>query len=1265
MIRRLLVPLLLGGCLLSVLSAPSSAMAAAPPEWRFSVTPNADYFLSDPGLVNGETNYGVYKIEAENVGGEATSGEITIQNTVPPSLSAAGVRLFYLEPPLGGGTDLHEFVCPSNSECRFPTSILEEFGIAGVQPGKRLVMFVLAEVPEGLEGSLEDVATISGGGAAAAEASATNLASPNPPFGTLHYRASVTDAGGSPYTQAGGHPFQFSTQFNFESYSFVDSPNGGWDRSGTAPVPDAKDITNALPPGLIANPQAVPRCKLADYFAEECERTKVAVGDAGIQLFGWTEGEFNVISPIFNLEPSGEYPGQLGITIAHLPLIVITTGVRTGSDYGVTATSLAAQSDLTRVRLNLWGVPADEAHDGLRGKECQLGIQSRAGLWTAATFESECEKEGFGESEGGGPAEVEPTPFVTMPTECSGNPLLITGLYDTWDLPGEYAQRSVELPAVDGCNSLQFSPTIEARPTTNLADAPSGFEFHVHVPQNEDPEGVATPELKEAVVRLPKGLSINPAAADGRIGCTEAQIGLDTPAPPACPDASKLGSAEVLSPLLNEPLLGAIYLATPHQNPFGSLLAGYVVVEGQGIRIKLAGQFETDPVTGQITTRFTENPQLPFEDLKLHIFEGARGALRTPAVCGAYETTSELTPFSAPESGPAATPSSEFETTSGPTGGECAFSEADLPDAPRFHAGTETPQAGIYSPFALKLVRDDGTQEVSGLETTLPKGLVGRLAGTSYCPEASIAAAEAKTGKEEQSSPSCPASSEVGTVDVGAGAGPTPLNVPGHVYLAGPYKGAPLSMAIITPAVAGPFDLGTVVVRAALHVDPETTQIHAVSDPIPTILEGIPLDRALDHPAALQARLHPQPDRLLRIGLQRLDDLDPRRRRTADPALPGRRLPGAGLQAEALPAAQGRHQAHQAPRPHRGLEDAPRRCQHRRRPGHPAALRHPRPGPHRHDLHQSAVRRQRLPGEIGLRAGQGLQPAARPAPGRPGLPALLKPRAARPRRRPERPDPGRSRRPRRRRPRTPAHNLRSRPRCPRLQVRPADAGRQEGPAAKQDQHLQLAPASHGHLHRPQRQEPGNQPGSEGALRRASQETQAPPPLKDPCSNAQNPAAQLLETDRVLKLCRRTSPVPLQWFRSPGRWAGNQGNREYRAKSPANRERELVSEIVYTDLGSSRSPFPASASGHCSCARQLSLADGASGTAVTAVPTAARAARRAWGPLSASLTAAVRGCPPELRLIKQSRPNGEWVPVRPLSPRPAGIDPVGTTQGEEI
>ena len=407
---------------------------------------------------------------------------------------------------------------------------------------------------------------------------------------------------------------------------------------------------------------------------------------------------------------------------------------------------------------------------------------------------------------------------------------------------------------MDSCNQLTFEPTIEARPTTTLADAPSGLTFHLHIPQNEDPEGVATPALRKSVVKLPAGITLNPATSQGLIGCTEAQIGLHSEEAAQCPDASKLGEAEIESPLLHEPLTGSLFLATPHQNPAHSLLGSYLSVEGQGVRIKVAGEIETDPQTGQVTTKFLENPELPFENLKLSFFGGALGVLRTPTVCGTYQSTSVLTPYSAPESGPPAEPHDNFQITASSTpGSPCPASAAAIPHAPLLRAGTETPQAGAYSPFSLKLVREDGTQEFSSFDVLLPPGLTARLAGIPDCPDAAIEAARSKSGTEERTSPSCPAASGIGTVNVTSGAGPTPTHVPGRAYLAGPYKGAPLSLAFITPVLAGPFDLGTTVVRAAVYLNAETVQNHVVSGPIPTILHGIPLDIrsitvSLDHP---------------------------------------------------------------------------------------------------------------------------------------------------------------------------------------------------------------------------------------------------------------------------------------------------------------------------------------------------------------------------------------------------------------------------------
>ncbi len=289
------------------------------------------------------------------------------------------------------------------------------------------------------------------------------------------------------------------------------------------------------------------------------------------------------------------------------------------------------------------------------------------------------------------------------------------------------------------------------------------------------------------------------------------------------------------------PIPGSIYLAQPFDNPFNSLLGVYITIKDPetGLVVKLAGKVEADPTTGQLTSTFRENPQLPFEDFKLNFFGGPRAALKTPALCGNYASTTELTPWSGT---PSVVGSEPFPVTQGANGAPCVASTSQLPNKPTFDAGTTSPLAGRYSPFVLRMSREDGSQEFAALNVTLPPGLTGKLAGTPYCPEAAIAAAAAKSGRAEQASPSCPSASEVGRVVVGAGAGSSPYLAQGKAYLAGPYKGAPLSMAIVTPAVAGPYDLGTVVVRAAVNVDVFSAEISVKSDPLPTILQGIPLD---------------------------------------------------------------------------------------------------------------------------------------------------------------------------------------------------------------------------------------------------------------------------------------------------------------------------------------------------------------------------------------------------------------------------------------
>ena len=511
---------------------------------------------------------------------------------------------------------------------------------------------------------------------------------------------------------------------------------------------------------------------------------------------------------------------------------------------------------MTATPVTIWGVPADPSHDDQR---CQEG-NSNSEEEVLCTGEP-------GTYTGPNPSTAPLKPFLTMPTACPGTPLRTSTEVDSWQEPGNFVSGGESTQAaVEGCGKLPFEPGLEARPTSTLADSPSGLDVDLHVPQpegcKEEGGGVqcelAEAQLRDATVTLPAGMAVDPSSADGLEACSEAQVGYlaqksvelgyqqFTPGPAECPNGAKVGTVEVFTPLVNHPLPGAVYVAAQDANPFGSLLALYVAVydPATGVVIKLAGKVSLDPVTGRLTTTFDESPQLPFSDFKLDFFSGSRAALTTPLVCGSYVTSSVLTPWSAPE-GKDAEPSSLPFGVTAPGSGVCVGSEAQAPNAPVFEAGTASPVAGSYSPFVLQLKREDASQRFGGLSVTLPPGLLGKIAGIEQCSQAAIEAAQGRShegeGAVELADPSCPAGSEVGVVHVGTGSG-APEYVAGHAYFAGRYEGAPFSLVIVTPALAGPFDFGSVVVRAALYINPSTAQVTVKSDPFPRILDGVPLD---------------------------------------------------------------------------------------------------------------------------------------------------------------------------------------------------------------------------------------------------------------------------------------------------------------------------------------------------------------------------------------------------------------------------------------
>lgn len=625
---------------------------------------------------------------------------------------------------------------------------------------------------------------------------------------------------GSRLLRSGVHPDETTASFAFSH-----------DEEGTL-LEAPRDIRVDLPAGAVGNPALIETCTQGQFanFGACPVDTQVGVAHANIA------GSFFYF-PIYNLvAPPGEL-AQFAFYALNTPVHLVAT-VHSLPEYGVriTARQTPQTVALYSVETTFWGTPASSTHDELRGT-CAIFYGS--GL--------KCSSEG------------PELPFLTNPSACTPTSLA-TANVNSWLYP-DFFDRLVSGNVdgegrplgVVGCAATPFEPSFEARPTTAKADSPSGLHFHLHLPQVESTSEPATAQLRDATVRFPDGLTVNPASAAGLEACSAEQVGLLTavgnPAarfdeePSSCPDASKLGNVEIKTPVLKSALQGAVYLATPHENPFGTLLGLYIVVEDPqtGVLMKIAGKAEPDSSTGRLTATFPEAPQLPFEDLDLSLFAGSRAALRTPSTCGTFQTNGEMVPWSTPE-GPTRDVSDSFPVSASADGGSCPTSGPATPNRPTFSAGTANPAAGSYSPFVLKLGREDGSQPIKGLEATLPQGLLGRLAGVPYCSDASLAAAATRPGLAEQASPSCSAASRVGTVSVAAGAGSTPLYVTGNAYLAGPYKGAPLSLAVVTPAVAGPFDLGTVVVRNALRVDPETTQITVVSDPIPTILQGVPLD---------------------------------------------------------------------------------------------------------------------------------------------------------------------------------------------------------------------------------------------------------------------------------------------------------------------------------------------------------------------------------------------------------------------------------------
>jgi hypothetical protein len=830
--RLLTLPALLVLGTLAALVLAGSAFAASPAahlELEVLANPTSFSAADTPACENGG---GVvcdqFRVSAYSSGDVPASGQIVLGDQLPPGLvlRSTEVQLVRIFSGAGlGAGNAEEVLYQSGSATKSGVSCNQTgqtFGcrVSGsLAPDQVLQLRLPVFTQPGAVSDEIDLATL-GGTAAAGSSVETPITVDSPPsFGLSSLFGALTDEAGEPLTQAGAHPYEYSTRIH-PTTRLQPSPES---QLVPTSVEDLRDAIVDLPPGLVGSAQAAPKCP-------QIQLTTLA-GCPTASVVGYIRTEPNslagIISAIYNIVPEHGVAAEFGFTdILHNVHFIYASVVPGPEGYVVRAsTPELPQIALSSVIATFYGDPS--TRDG---------------------------------------AAEELPPMFSMPADCSGDPLTSSIRIDSWQNPGpqdaegpnladpRWASATTTTPAVSGCEELLFKPTLQARVENAHADSPTGLAVNLKVPQTTGAEELATPPLRKAVISLPEGLAVNPSSANGLGACSLAQIGISASglpdgAQPSCPEDSKIGTLELESPALPGVLQGEIYLARQHENPFGSLLAIYLVVDDPitGVLVKLAGEVRADPTSGRLTATVDDNPQLPFSELRTHFFGGNRAPLRTAAVCDTYTATSALTPWSAPQSGPPATPSSRFKIDEAAGGGEeCPTDAEDEPNHPAFTAGTLSAQAGAYTPFVVHAARADGDQPITRLNVTLPKGLTGKLAGIPYCPESDIATARSREheggGAEELAQPACPAASEVGVVQVGAGAGPEPFYVTGHAYLTGPYKGAPLGVAIISPAVAGPFDLGDVVVRAALEVDPLTAQISAASDPIPTILDGIPLD---------------------------------------------------------------------------------------------------------------------------------------------------------------------------------------------------------------------------------------------------------------------------------------------------------------------------------------------------------------------------------------------------------------------------------------
>ena len=803
---------------LGIWSLVGAALATAAPVWNLDIHHNETNFA--PGA-NGPTSP-EYWFSVENVGPDASSGPVTLTVTLPPGLSRREVRQIHT-------TSFNAvWSCPGSVgdttiTCTTTTAIPRHTIAAGLA--------LAVNVDPAAQGTAVTAAILAGGGAAAAASAIepTQISDDPAPFGIVpfSFEADFLRADGTtPVREAGAHPDLFTVGFDFNTVAEpIDKPDPSPDvPENKTPSGSLRDLKVTLPPGFVGYPTAVGECSPAELVAEQCPPSS-QVGRVDVATLPAAIIEhitfFQQSQPVFNMEHPPGVISDLGFVVAENP-VHVRVSLDPVHGYSVVSKITEANESLPVFfqKMTLWGVPADPSHDSER-----CGRLGEGGP-------DEC------------PAGLPRKPFLTLPSRCdAGNTITISD-YNSWQ------HRTVFGPEIDhplpgsitDCDKPQFDPSLGVQATSQQTNSPTGLEVSLKVPQDLDPDHQATPPVKSVRVSFPEGMTVSPSFATGLEGCSEAEIGLGNNDAVQCPGASRIGSVSVRTPVLPQAVEGSIYMAKQGANPFGAPLAVYLAMhdtEDRGILVKVPGRIELDGSTGQITTTFEDLPQFPFEDVFLHLRDGNDAPLISPQSCGDQSVRMELRSWAQPDK--PVQIGDDLHLTAGANGSACPAGLTGRPFGPKMKAGTIAPLAGAFSPFVFRLTREDQDQEIARIDAALPQGLTAKIAGIPYCSESAIASISAAEGDgaAERARPACPAGSRIGTVDVGVGAGSSPAYFGGQAYLAGPYHGAPLSLAIVVPAVVGPFDFGSVVVRAGIKLDPETAAVSVISDPLPPIVHGV------------------------------------------------------------------------------------------------------------------------------------------------------------------------------------------------------------------------------------------------------------------------------------------------------------------------------------------------------------------------------------------------------------------------------------------